>query len=91
MYEGAQVQKTKINGVSVTPQQGDIYWTLKRFGSTGLTDHALVGVATHEMKRPYSESSIRSRRAELARLGLLKAAGEVTTRSGRKALRWAVR
>lgn len=82
------MQKTYISGVLVTPQQADIYQTVKRFGKTGLTDHALVGVATHEMKRPYSESSIRSRRAELARLGLLTEARQVTTRSGRKARVW---
>jgi hypothetical protein len=82
------VQKTYISGVEVTPQQADIYRTIERFGSTGLTDHALVGVASHEMKRPYSESGIRSRRAELYRLGLLRSTREVTTRSGRRAQVW---
>ena len=78
----------QINGVDVTPQQEAIYNLLARFDS-GLTDHALVGVATHELRKPYSESSIRSRRCELERKGLLSAAGTVTTRSGRSATRWA--
>lgn len=78
----------KIKGVNVTPQQADIYGLIKRFGKTGLTDHALVGVATHEMRRPYSESSIRSRRAELARKGLLITPRSVKTRSGRQARVW---
>lgn len=79
-----------IKGVDVTPQQHDIYNLISRFGRTGLTDHALVGVATHEFKRPYSESGIRSRRAELARKGLVKPTKSVTTRSGRQATVWTV-
>jgi hypothetical protein len=79
----------QINGVDVTPQQADIYNLIGRFGRDGLTDHALVGVATHEMKTAYSESGIRSRRAELARKGLVQSTGSVQTRSGRYAARWA--
>ncbi len=77
-----------IKGVTLTDQQADIYRLIKRFGKTGLTDHALVGVATHEMRRPYSESGIRSRRCELARKGLLQYVKAVPTRSGRPARVW---
>lgn len=78
----------KIKGVRVTDQQAAIYGLIKRFGRTGLTDHALVGVATHEMRRPYSESGIRTRRAELAHEGLVRPAKTVKTRSGRQATVW---
>lgn len=79
----------KIKGKSVTPQQANLYTLLARFGKTGLTDHALVAAAQHELPRTYSDSGIRTRRAELADLGLLKVAGAVRTRSGRSAQRWA--
>lgn len=83
------MQKTYIRGVRVTPQQADIYGLIKRFGKTGLTDHALVGVATHEMPRRYSESSIRSRRCELTRKGLLSSKSQrIRTSSGRSAAVW---
>jgi hypothetical protein len=78
----------QINGVDVTPQQEAIHGLIARFAE-GVTDHALVPVATHEMKIVYSESGIRSRRAELARKGLVKPVGQVQTRRGRYATRWA--
>lgn len=81
----------KIKGKSVTPQQGDIYRLLKRFGRNGLTDHALVAAAQHELPRAYSDSGIRTRRRELADAGLVSIAGFVTTRSGRSAARWSAR
>lgn len=77
-----------IKGVRVTDQQADIYRLIKRFGSRGLTDHALVGIAQHEMHKTFSESGIRTRRAELSRKGLLSSARTVQTRSGRQALVW---
>lgn len=80
----------KIKGHAVTPQQADIYALIKRFGSHGISDHGLVAIARTEMKRAYSESGIRSRRAELTDKGLLKQVGKVATRSGRQARRWAV-
>ena len=78
----------QINGVNVTPAQADIYALVARFDS-GVTDNVLVHVAQAEMKTVYSESGIRSRRAELARRGLLAEVGQVKMRSGRKARRWA--
>jgi hypothetical protein len=79
----------KIKGRSVTPQQADIYALLKRFGSKGLTDHALVAAAQHELPKAYSDSGIRTRRSELADAGLVRVTGSVRTRSGRQASRWA--
>lgn len=81
----------KIKGVSVTQQQASLYSLLKRFGRKGLTDHALVAAAQHELSRTYSDSGIRTRRAELADAGLVSPAGLVRTRSGRQAVRWAAR
>lgn len=77
-----------IKGVSLTDQQAAIYGLIKRFGKTGLTDHALVGVATHELRRSYSDSGIRSRRSELYSKGLVTSNRSVRTRSGREAAVW---
>lgn len=82
------MQKVQLHGVELTPQQEAIYRLIERFGDRGVTDHALVPIATHEMKRVYSESGIRSRRSELQKLGLVRSVGTVQTRSGRHASRW---
>lgn len=75
----------KIKGIAVTNAQAAVYSVLKQFGSKGLPDHALVPLAQHVMGEHQASSGIRTRRAELVRLGLAIEDGKVTTSSGRKA------
>lgn len=72
-----------IKGITVSSSQKDIYNVLKEYGP--LPDHALVPLAQHALSVHQSSSGIRTRRAELARLGLVKAAGRRVTGSGRQA------
>lgn len=81
----------QINGVRVTDSQAAVYGVIKQYGrKTGLADHALVPLAQHQLGVHLSSSGIRSRRAELARKGLLQPTNKIATGSGRKAQVWAV-
>lgn len=73
-----------IKRTRVTGGQADVYAVLRKYGP--LPDHALVPLAQHVMPTHQSSSSIRSRRAELVRLGLVtEQPDRVVTGSGRKA------
>lgn len=60
----------KINGKRVTPSQAEVYAVLELYGP--LPDHALVPLAQHVVQTHQSSSGIRSRRAELVDLGLVR-------------------
>jgi hypothetical protein len=75
---------TTINGVRVTKCQAEVYGVFTEFG-VALPDHALVPLAQHARSLHQSSSGIRSRRAELARKGLLTRVGTTKTGSGRTA------
>lgn len=74
----------KIKGITLTQSQADVYAVIRSFPK-GLADHALVPLAQHQMGVHQSSSGIRTRRSELAGLGLLTEAGKVKTGSGRTA------
>lgn len=61
---------TRISGVRVTDSQAAVFSVLKQFPK-GLADHALVPLAQHQLGVHQSSSGIRTRRAELAGLGLV--------------------
>lgn len=71
--------KTKL-----TKGQTAVLSVFNEYG-VALPDHALVPLAQHAMKVPQSSSSIRSRRAELYRMKLLRKTGTTKTTSGRTA------
>ncbi len=73
-----------INGIAVNKRQAEVYSVFTDFG-IALPDHALVPLAQHASSVHQSSSGIRSRRAELARKGLLVEAGTTKTGSGRSA------
>lgn len=79
-----------VNGIKLTRGQADVYAVFKEYG-VPLPDHALVPLAQHAMRVNQSSSSIRSRRHELAQLGLLKHTSDIVCRSGRKAGVWTMR
>lgn len=79
-----------IKGHNLTPAQAEVYRVLASIDG-GLPDHALVPLTQHVAGVRLSSSGIRSRRAELARRGLVKAKGHVTTGSGRTATVWEAR
>lgn len=67
----------------LTPGQRDVFGVLRDYGP--MADSALVPIAQHMCSVHQSSSSIRSRRAELTRLGLVQDTGNtVTMPSGRK-------
>lgn len=72
-----------IKGKRVTPGQAEVYSVLSRYGP--LPDHALVPLAQHVVQLHQSSSGIRSRRAELEDLELIREAGTVRMPSGRRA------
>ena len=76
--------KTTRKGVSLTKRQAEVYDVFTEFG-VALPDHALVPLAQHACALHQSSSGIRTRRAELTRLGLLSKTSETRTGSGRKA------
>ena len=67
----------------LTAGQQEVLEVLEDFGP--LPDVALVPLTQHVAMSHQSSSSIRSRRAELARAGLVEAVGERKMPSGRKA------
>lgn len=76
-----------IRGTKVTNAQADVYTVIEEFGP--LPDHALVPLAQHAMGIRQSSSGIRTRRHELAELGLLTLSPKVwLTASNRKAHGW---
>ena len=79
-----------VNGIKLTRGQSDVYAVFKEYG-VALPDHALVPLAQHAMKVNQSSSSIRSRRHELAELGLVTHVSDTVCRSGRKAGVWKAR
>lgn len=73
-----------IKRIRVTDGQAEVYSVLRKHGP--LSDHALVPIAQHMLGSHQSSSSIRSRRAELVRLSLVKPTSDrVPTASGRTA------
>lgn len=73
-----------INGITVTKGQAEVYDILATYGP--LPDIALVPLTQHLSRSHQSSSSIRSRRAELRRKGLVGFTGNcITTPSGREA------
>lgn len=73
-----------IKGIKVTDSQGAVYDVLRARGP--MPDHALVPLAQHSASVHQSSSGIRTRRAELSRLGLVRATGNrVKMPSGRYA------
>lgn len=80
----------RIGNVSVTDNQAEVYNVLREFGP--LPDVALVPLAQHVMNSRQSSSGIRSRRAELEDVGLVRDTGQkFVMPSGRRAHVWAVR
>ena len=76
-----------IDGVKVTDAQADVYAVIEEFGP--LPDHALVPLAQHVNILHQSSSGIRTRRHELAELGLVSMSSKSwRTASGRKAHGW---
>ena len=75
---------TTRKGVSLTKRQAEVYDVFTEFG-VALPDHALVPLAQHASRVHQSSSGIRSRRAELARKGLVRQVGTTKTGSGRTA------
>ena len=75
-----------INGVAVTPAQGEVYDALNDWGP--FPDHILVPVVQHTGPVHQHSSGIRTRRAELKAKGLITFDSEVKTNSGRKAIVW---
>lgn len=73
----------------LTKGQSAVFSVLKDFEK--LPDHALVPLAQHVSDVHQSSSSIRSRRCELVRLGLVRQVDTVKMPSGRKAAVWAVK
>jgi len=75
--------------ITLTNGQRDVLMTLAEYGP--LPDHALVPLAQHVVSAHQSSSSIRSRRAELARAGLVVDTGRYKRMpSGRHAKVWGV-
>ena len=71
----------------MTAGQKEVLDVLRMYGP--LSDHALVPLAQHVTRTRQSSSSIRSRRAELVRLGRVCYSGvDVVMPSGRKAKSW---
>ena len=79
--------KNRNKPVRLTDGQSEVLGVLRKYGP--LPDHALVPLAQHVVHTHQSSSSIRSRRAELARKGFVVDSGDVAlTASGRKAVVW---
>lgn len=73
----------------MTAGQQEVLDVLGTYGP--LPDHALVPLAQHVTKSHQSSSSIRSRRAELVRMGRIRDAGnDIVMPSGRRATSWEV-
>lgn len=75
---------TARKGVRLTKRQAEVYDVFTAFG-VALPDHALVPLAQHACSIHQSSSGIRTRRAELARKGLLRQSATTRTGSGRRA------
>lgn len=73
----------------MTTHQKQVMHMLAEYGP--LPDHVLVPLAQHLADVPMSSSSIRSRRAELAKLGRVEQVGQIEMPSGRGAAVWAVK
>lgn len=78
--------KRTINGIAVTPAQGEIYDALKDWGP--FPDHILVPVVQHTGPIHQHSSGIRTRRRELQRKGLVRYDDVTKTNSGREAIIW---
>jgi hypothetical protein len=75
-----------INGITVNERQADVHKVLKQYGP--LPDHALVPLAQHVVQLHQSSSGLRSRRAELTQMGLVREVATTKTASGRSARIW---
>jgi hypothetical protein len=73
----------------MTNSQSSVLDVLDIYGP--MSDQALVPLAQHMGEVHQSSSGIRSRRAELTRMGLVQKVGTVTLPSGRSAAVWAVK
>lgn len=78
----------QIKGITVSKGQADVYDVLRRYGP--LPDHALVPLAQHVTQVHQSSSSIRTRRHELAVVGLVRPHGMIRTSANRPAQIWKV-
>jgi hypothetical protein len=77
--------KTVIKGIEVTPAQETVYRAMRQLRRP-VTDQALVAYTQHIVGGDLASSGIRTRRAELQRVGLVTATADtITTKSGRKA------
>lgn len=70
----------------MTHNQEAVFAVLNTYGP--LPDQALVPLAQHLAPVHQSSSGIRSRRAELCRMGRVEEVGTITTSSGRSASVW---
>ncbi len=80
--------KRSIQGVLVTPAQGEVYDALKDWGP--FPDHILVPVVQHTGPIHQHSSGIRTRRRELQCKGLVALTDVAKTNSGRNAAVWKV-
>ena len=73
----------------MTTSQQDVFDVLAKHGP--MSDQALVPLAQHMGSVHQSSSGIRTRRAELVRLGRIQQVGTMRLPSGRGAAVWAVK
>lgn len=73
----------------MTNSQQDVLEVIHKHGP--MSDQALVPLAQHMGAVHQSSSGIRTRRAELVRLGRVRQVGTMTLPSGRDAAVWAVK
>lgn len=85
--KGAVPMPSKLS--KLTPGQAEVYPVLKRFGP--VIDADLISITRHVAHSDQSHSGIRTRRHELAEIGLAEPAGFERTKSGRKAILWKAR
>ena len=77
--------KEKINGIEVTPAQATVYRAMRQLRRP-VSDQAVVAYTQHVAGGDLASSGIRTRRAELERLGLVKPTGDtIPTKSGKTA------
>lgn len=73
----------------MTVSQSHVFDVLEVYGP--LADTALVPLVQHMASIHQSSSGIRTRRAELARMGMVERIGTIVLPSGRDAAVWAVK
>lgn len=59
-----------VQGITLTPHQADVYSAMRDW-RRAIPDHALVPLVQHVAGHHISSSGVRSRRAELASMGLV--------------------